>query len=266
MKTTLLLCAALLPLAVSAQKLQATAPPTTYHVGSEQAPLYHTPADTTKKTGFFLSAGAEATVVGEYSPRWVIVKREGFLYLTPTQRFTDYNSANLEAGRAADAAGLPVDPQTKLITYQGVVEVPGVNKIELYRRAYEWVAKTYRSANDVIQMQDKDAGQLVAKGLIRVYSKSRDVGVVRHTLTIYVKDGRYKHIMTNLAHESSGQLNTYSGGPLEQTEARLYPAGAFGGKKTWADIKQDANRKAYSLAADLKSSMTMQGKKDPSDF
>ncbi|RZK40882.1 MAG: hypothetical protein EOO61_06255 [Hymenobacter sp.] len=81
MKTALLLCVLTLPLAAKAQKLKATAPPRLYYVGKEKAPLYPTPADTTKKTGFFLQPEAEATIVGQFSPRWLIAKREGFLFL-----------------------------------------------------------------------------------------------------------------------------------------------------------------------------------------
>jgi hypothetical protein len=264
MKTAILFCSILLPVAATAQKLSATAPPTTYHVGSEKAPLYHTPADTVSKTGFFLSAGAEATVVGEYSPRWAIVKREGFLYLTPINKLSDYSSARIAADRAADAAALPVDPQTHLITYQGVVEVPGVSKADLYTRAYTWVANAYHSANSVIQMQDKEAGQLVAKGLTRITVRSLgmnvDGGVIRHTLTIYVKDGRYKYVLTNLTHEDFRAKGT-SIGPLEREDL---PFGVT--KKMWANMRSDANRDAYRLVADLQAAMTLKGVKDPSDF
>ncbi len=267
MKTTFILCSIALPFAASGQKLEATSPAKTYRV-EKQAPLYRTPADTAKKTGFFLSSGDDATVVGEFSPRWVIVRRTGALYLTPTNKLVNYNSAALAAERAADAAGIPVDPQTKLIAYQGVVEVPGVSKADLYTRAHAWVANTYRSANAVIQMNDKEAGQLVAKGLTRVTTKSLgivvDAGVVRHTLTIYVKDGRYKYVLTNLAHEAGGAANILSAGPLEQEQGNLYALGT--GKKLWNDIKQQANRDAYNLIAELQESMVLKGKKDPSDF
>lgn len=265
MKAALLFCSIVLPFAATAQKLQATAPPITYHVGSNKAPLYHTPADTAAgKSGFNLSPGADAVVVGEFSPRWVIVKREGFLYLASTQKLIDYNSVTAAAERAADAASLPIDAQTKRITYEGVVEVSGVNKIELYRRAYEWVAKAYRSANDVIQMQDKEAGQLVAKGSMRATGRSlgmtMDAGAVRHTLTIYVKDGRYKYVLTNLSHEGQVFTNVSSLGPLEQEKVSSVT------KKFWTTVKQEANRDAYRLIAELQESMTLKGKKDPSDF
>jgi hypothetical protein len=264
MKAAFLFCSILLPLAATAQKLEATGPDRPYRVGSEQAPLYRTAADTAKKTGFFLSPNEQTTVVGEFSPRWAIVRRTGFLYITPTSKLANYNSAALAADRAADAAGLPVDPQTKLITYQGVVEVPGVSKADLYTRAYAWVANAYRSANAVVQMQDKEAGQLVAKGLTRITVRTMgmdmDAGVIRHTLTIYVKDGRYKYVLTNLTHEDS-RPKAVSVGPLE---GENLPFGMT--KKVWARMKSDANRDAYRLVAELQAAMTLKGAKDPSDF
>jgi hypothetical protein len=265
MKRVLLFTSMLLPVVATAQKLVATHLSVTYKIGSEKAYLYQEPADTARKSGSYLAPGEDAFVVGEFSPRWAIVKRTGALYITPTNKLANYNSAEVKANRAADSAGLPIDPTTKLISYEGVVEVPGVSKTDLYRRAYEWVAKTYRSANDVIQMQDKEAGQLVAKGLTRVYTKSIgmtvDAGVVRHTLTVYVKDGRYKYVLTNLTHEAGSAPNIHSVGPLE---SQNLPFGAS--KKFWADVKQDANRDAYRMVADLQSAMTLKGVKDPSDF
>ena len=55
----------------------------------------------------------------------------------------------------AQPPNLPIDSTTHLITYSEVVKVDG-NKDELYSRAREWFAKTYNSAKNVIQMDDKD--------------------------------------------------------------------------------------------------------------
>ncbi|MGI4870668.1 MAG: hypothetical protein ACRYFX_05750 [Janthinobacterium lividum] len=96
MKTPLLLLSLGLPLAAGAQKLVATHSPKVFKVGSEKAFLYRALTDTAAgKAGFFLYPGAEATVVGEFSPRWAVVKREGFLYITPTTSLKDYSSATV---------------------------------------------------------------------------------------------------------------------------------------------------------------------------
>jgi hypothetical protein len=254
-----------LPIAVSAQKLVASHPSVTYKVGGEKAYLYQEPADTAhNKSSSYLASGEDAFVVGEFSPRWAVVKRMGALYLTPANRLANYNSAAAKANQAADAAGLPVDPTTKLITYEGVVEVPGVSKADLYTRAYAWIAKAYRSANDVIQMNDKEAGQLVAKGSMRVTARAlgmdMDAGVVRHTLSIYVKDGKYKYVLTNLTHEDS-RPKAPSVGPLEREDL---PFGMS--KKVWANMKGEANRDARRLVGELQAAMTLKDAKDPSDF
>lgn len=258
MKTAFLFVTLALPLAAGAQKLAATTAPVTYHVGSEQAFLYHTPADTAVvKSGYFLYPKADVTVVGEFSPRWAIAKREGFLYLVAINKLADY--------RTGDVAPLPIDPQTKRITYEGVVQVPGASKADLYSRAHDWVAKTYRSANDVLQLQDKDAGHLIVKGFTPVSSRGSNFGLVRHTLTIYVKDGRYKYVVTDLIHEDGGLPDLYSAGPLEQEKAKFFVINV-GAEQPWADIKGQANHQARVMVADLESAMTLKGKKDPSDF
>ena len=159
---------------------------------------------------------------------------------------------------------MPVDATTHRITYEGVVEVPGVTKEQLYSRALEWVAKAYNSAQDVIQMQDKESGKLVMKGLTKVSIRSYAGGVVRHTFSIYVKDGRYKYIITNFEHDASVAPNIHSGGPLESEDGKIYALG--GGKKAWQDIKQQTNQEMTRIVAGLQTAMTLKGAKDPSDF
>jgi hypothetical protein len=81
--------------------------------------------------------------------------------------------------------------------------VPGVSKDELYLRAREWFARTFVSAQALIQMDDKAAGKIIGKGL------SEDVrnGFIRTAYTIYytvsitVKEGRYRYEITDFYRE-----------------------------------------------------------------
>ncbi|MGI4743081.1 MAG: DUF4468 domain-containing protein [Janthinobacterium lividum] len=269
MKTAILLCSGLLPLAALAQRPVATEPPLTYHVGLTKAPLYHSLADTLRRPSFLLPSQAEALVVGRYSARWVVVRREGFLYFLPVQKLSDYDPE--------DANPLPIDSQTQLITYQGVVEVPGISQADLYARANAWIAQTYTPADALVEGQPA-AGQLVVKGARRAAGyttyqgvlRSSYAGVVRHTLTIYVKDGRYKYILTNLTHDAAGTPNMQSGGPLEQPKASLHGYAGLGSQKPWADLKLEATRDARHLANSLQAAMTQRpvqkAAKKPSDF
>lgn len=264
------LCGALvLPLLGAAQQLVATTPPLTYHVGLAKAPLYRSAADTARKPSRYLFSQAEAIVVGRFSPRWVVVKDDGFLYLTPTDKLSDYDPA--------DAGKLPIDPRTQLITYEGVVPVPGVSQADLYARATAWVAKAYPSNNAVLEQQDAATGQLVVQGelpavVYNLYAgvlRSSYAGVVRHTLTIYVKDGRYKYVLSNLAHNAKSTPNLKSGGALEQDRVSLFGYAGIGSHKTWTDLKVAATRDARHLLAGLEEAMTLQkpqGEKKASDF
>lgn len=257
MKAALFAWALGLPLAASAQTLRATLPPITYHVGRVSAPLFHS-ADTTRRPSFVLPSLSEVVVVGRFSPQLVVASRDGFLYLTPVNRLSDYDPE--------DVSPLPIDPQTQRISYQSVVEVPGVSQADLYARAAAWVAKSYSTTPNAIQQQNPQAGQLVVKGLRpavtrAVYDgvlRSSYAGVVSHTLTIYVKEGRYKYVLTDLAHEAAGTLNMRSGGPLEQDKANLFGYVGIGSRKAWDELKVDATRDARHLMADLQAAMTLQ--------
>ncbi|RZK22086.1 MAG: DUF4468 domain-containing protein, partial [Hymenobacter sp.] len=191
MKAAFLASALALPLVAPAQRLAATLPPITYHVGLAKAPLYST-GDTLRQPSLVLPSQSEVVVVGQYLPRWVVVKREGFLYLTPINRLSDYDPG--------DAAPRPIDAETQLITYQGVVPVPGASKTDLYARAAAWAARTYTTTDHVTPQPE--AGEIAVKGqrMVTIRTTYNNVlrgsyaGVVRHTLTIYVKDGRYKYV------------------------------------------------------------------------
>jgi hypothetical protein len=95
-------------------------------------------------------------------------------------------------------------------------------------------------------------------------------GVVRHTLTVYVKDGRYKYIFTDLSHDAMGTRNMQSGGPLEQPKANLFGYVGLGSQKPWLDMKHDATRDVRNLATSLQEAMTLQkvkkAGKDARDF
>lgn len=109
------------------------------------------------------------------------------------------------------------------VNYSGVVQVDSISKDttkkdELYKRAKRWFIDTYNSAKDVIQLDDKENGEIIAKGFFEV---SRQVGFLLTTQTfniwqtfkIQVKDGRYKYEITDFRIKSiTGEMDQ----PLEK--------------------------------------------------
>ena len=251
------LLAALLPLTAAAQKPEFISPPLTYHVGLQKAPLYRSSADTARqRPTLYLSSQTEVEVVQQLSPRWVVIKREGFLYFLPTAALPDYDPA--------DANPLPLNPQTQRIAYEGVVPVPGVSEADLYARAAAWVAQTYTPADTVTRQPAQ--GELLVRGArpARLYRPFQGVprpvfaGAVRHRLTIYVKDGRYKYQLTDLTHQAGGAPDINSGGPLEKDRANLFGYVGLGSQKPWEDLKVAATRDARHLVDSLQLAMTGQ--------
>ena len=159
---------------------------------------------------------------------------------------------------------LPIDNLTNKITYSEVVYVDSLaNKEELFSRAREWFAKAYKSSTNVIQMEDKESGKIVGKALMKVYHKALGSnypsGYINYTISIYLKDGRYKYEVTTFHH--TGQL--VSGGnripdygicenminTTDKTMGMSY-------QKTYNYYLYQMDNNIKELISDLKASMT----------
>lgn len=91
--------------------------------------------------------------------------------------------------------------------YTEVVQVPDKNTDQLYSLAREWFAETFKSAQDVLQMDDPVAGKLIGKGMGDVNVKSGMVPVTldyEFQVKVFVKDGRYKYLIEKIAIVSDG--------------------------------------------------------------
>ena len=53
------------------------------------------------------------------------------------------------------------------VTYSDVVQLKGVSKDELYKRVKLWFIENYNSSKDVIQLDDKENGEIIGKGCFR---------------------------------------------------------------------------------------------------
>ena len=91
---------------------------------------------------------------------------------------------------------LPRDDNGNLY-YSETEKVDGINSKELFIRAKQFYVNNFKSAKDVIQMDDKEAGIIIGKGLSQYYIKIVGVDNGPHqlwyTIKIQVKDGRYKY-------------------------------------------------------------------------
>lgn len=77
---------------------------------------------------------------------------------------------------------------------QVVHEIAGKDKAKLYAGIRSWFAKTFRDSKAVLEVQDKEAGQLIGKGIVaKVFPLGFGTyGQCRMVITVDVKDGKYR--------------------------------------------------------------------------
>ncbi len=155
---------------------------------------------------------------------------------------------------------LPIDEKTGKVAYQEVVNVniDKNSKTDLYLKGKEWIATTFKSANDVIQMDDKEGGIIIGKGVIKIdptcevcgasgIHKTQS-GFIEFTFKIEFKDGRYRYEFTNFNHKADN-----SGGNLENAKPDC--GGMSMTKKAWESIKGQFDTKITEAINGLKESM-----------
>lgn len=115
------------------------------------------------------------------------------------------------------------------------------SKSELFLLAQSWMAANYKSANDVVQMIDKEAGRIIGKGSLKAPAKPMGMGNyywVRYTITIDVKDNRIRCVLSDFVQDGSSYPNgSPNGGSLDND--RPAQRGLFGMQQvTWDAIRE----------------------------
>ena len=77
------------------------------------------------------------------------------------------------------------------------------SKSEIYVKSFEWISKSYGSAKSVVDMSDKEAGKIIGKAIMSVDHISGISGTVSYIISIDVKDGRYRCILSDFSHKGN---------------------------------------------------------------
>lgn len=159
-----------------------------------------------------------------------------------------------------------------------VVEVDSTIKAkQLYDAAQIWFVENFKSANAVIQIEDKEAGKIVGKGFFESHG---DLGPMQHEyymgdvyfiLKVFVKDGRYKYELSDFTHDYRhfGNYKYYNAiGSFDYSQS--VPENAFHApmsgqnlrQKAWTVFMQDVQKNIDTLITSLKASMKTAKKGD----
>jgi hypothetical protein len=103
----------------------------------------------------------------------------------------------------AQLAIVPVDEDTKLITYKDVVTQEG-DKTKLYYRAIEWVNANYKNPTEATRVRDEENGKLEIRAAFKVFNTDKkglktDADVINYTLKLEFKPGKYRYTFTDFS-------------------------------------------------------------------
>lgn len=79
------------------------------------------------------------------------------------------------------------------VIYTDVINSDSINKNELYKRGKKWFVETYKSGKDVIQIDDKESGEIIGKGFFEATIGSTNHVEIFQTISFQFKEGRYKY-------------------------------------------------------------------------
>jgi hypothetical protein len=132
--------------------------------------------------------------------------KTAFLKLTLALLFLASNTAFAQKTQPVTykAPAMPVNEESKLITYEGVVEEAGA-KDELFKRAQNFFNGYYKNPTEVIKKQDQTTGELEGIHRFKIYNPEdtktgikSEAGMVSYTINLKVKEGKYKYEITKI--------------------------------------------------------------------
>jgi len=102
--------------------------------------------------------------------------------------------------------------QSGVYSYKEVFKVDSIDANQIFNKAKEWIALNYNSANDVIQLEDKDNHKLICKGNFKINYMFMP-RLINHTLIIEAKTNKYRITYTqfSIQNDSKSSKTSFDG-------------------------------------------------------
>jgi hypothetical protein len=118
--------------------------------------------------------------------------------------------AQLQDSIQIDLEKFTIDKTTGKIIFTFIDSIKGINKDLLYGKSLEWIAKNFKDATEVIKLQDKENGKIIAKGYLElnyVYQRMYGINYYRNyrqnfTLDLTLRDEKYRLILSDFTIQS----------------------------------------------------------------
>lgn len=134
-------------------------------------------------------------------------------------------------------AQLPIDEKTGKVIFTDVVQLEGMTKDEIYKKAKMWVVSTLKSGDNMVELDGTNSDQIVATGNLvlniapemlgtKLYFHINE-GFLNFKFLVFCKDGRmkYKVMNFNLAYTKSTPSEPEINTSLENLDCCGYSKG-----------------------------------------
>ena len=156
-----------------------------------------------------------------------------------------------------------------LLTYSAVVMVDSATKTQLFERARLWFADYFVSSKAVLEIIDKENGELVGRPILTCNYEFKILGTKKNypldvnvMIRVKVKDGKYKYEVYDLYDKTYfGTWVTSDVCPKEIEMVRKSKADDM-----WMSAKKGMNVKVNELASSLNSYMNKKGSISTDNF
>lgn len=140
------------------------------------------------------------------------------------------------------------------------IRVLKAGKDTLFLSAKEWVYKTYKSGDAVIQIEDKEAGVLVCRGrtqaaTIRNAGVRVEAGTFTYDFKVSVKPEKYRILVSNITYQR-GDLVVREGADIIEDYPSNWPSGFKKQyQKWWNEIKSSGKIELQAIIISLNKHM-----------
>lgn len=139
-----------------------------------------------------------------------------------------------------------------------------LTKDELFSRARMWFMSTYKNPDKVMIIDDREAGEIMGKGSFGFSSLSH-TGQVTYVITISVKQGKYKYVLSDFFHTRDETFSCLrcSFGLITKTDVAPKGTGIKSmADKDWIKLRNDIVEEGKYLIKSLNAQMTKESQSD----
>jgi len=180
-----------------------------------------------------------------------------FVAQVSAQKKKDYDAA-----KYSKTPEMPINEDTKLITYEGIIKVPGKDAKQIYNLADKWMRSYFKNAEKVIEKRDPLKSRIYSSPRFRVLNppdrKGRQLmgGVVKYSFKVEARNGELKYKLDRFNWK---QPSYY---PIEKwlnTDAPTY-------QKRFAYFLQQVDKEAKKAIENMRNYLNKPEKKSNDDW